>query len=119
SHFDPDGQAQKQFWIRIATGFWRQVERKIALREAAKASEHGVQIAGPRASRAARKMVKDANPGGARKIVRHSAHEGGPPSGMEQHQDHWQDLKSDGGHVNYKDVIFGVLSFLPGVGFAI
>ena len=120
---DPDGEKKVVYWVLSKAGhYWRQVERKVAvryLRRSSKERPHIVQVEGPGSSRKATGVVEDAFPG--QKATRHDAHPGGPSHGMDEYRPHHvpkKQPKQGGGQVNYSDVIKTVIALLPYIGWA-
>lgn len=123
-HLDPDGNNRIVYWVMgKANHYWRQVERKVArrgLRRSTKDNPHNVQVEGPSSSQKAQSLVEEAFPG--QQTTRHDAHTGGPSNPMDRHKPHHQTKKArkqGGGQVNYAEIIKGVASFIPYIGWAV
>jgi RHS repeat-associated protein len=125
TYVDPDGEQKIVYWVLNKAGnYWRQVERKVAVRFNARRSSgdhpHIVTVTGPGSSGKSAGVAADSFPG--EKIVRHDAHPGGPSTGMNQHRSHHlpkKKPKQGGGQVNYNETIKSVIALLPYIGWAV
>ena len=101
TYLDPDGNEKTSFWIQTVKNAWRQVTRQRAIEERVAKGE--VRVRGPRASRDAERLMKDAV--GSRtthdkKIVRHDPHD--PSRGPDE--PHYKDSRKKSKHTLYDNI---------------